>query len=35
MEDFYPTPKSLIQKMVEGVNFREINTILETYYREW
>ena len=29
MEDFYPTPKKLIEKMIEGVKFEEIRTILE------
>lgn len=27
--DFYPTPKTLIHKMLEGIDFRMINTVLE------
>lgn len=29
LEDFYPTPKSLIYKMLNGINMREITSVLE------
>lgn len=28
-KDFYPTPDKLIEKMVEGLNFKMIRTVLE------